>query len=60
MIVLRCLQTDQHHSWPEHKLGHIMKKHNTVKILIGIAPQGSVAFISKGWGEQVSDRKLVY
>ena len=26
------------------------KKHNTIKYLIGITPQGSVEFISKGWG----------
>ena len=25
------------------------KKHNIVKFLIGITPQGSVSFISKGW-----------
>ena len=31
------------------------KKHNTVKFLIGITPQGSVDFISKGWGGRVSD-----
>ena len=31
------------------------KKHNTVKFLIGITPQGSVAFISKGWGGRASD-----
>ena len=31
------------------------KKHNTVKFLIGITPQGSVAFISNGWGGRVSD-----
>ena len=31
------------------------KKHNTVKYLIGITPQGSIAFISKGWGGRVSD-----
>jgi len=34
------------------------KKHNTVKFLIGITPQGSVAFISKGWGGRVSDVHL--
>ena len=34
------------------------KKHNTVKCLIGIAPQGSVSFISKGWGGRVSDVHL--
>ena len=26
------------------------KHHNTVKYLIGIAPQGTVSFISDGWG----------
>ena len=31
------------------------KKHNTVKFLIGIMPQGSIAFVSKGWGGRVSD-----
>ena len=31
------------------------KKHNTVKFLIGITPQSSVAFISKGWGSRASD-----
>ena len=34
------------------------KKHNTVKFLIGITPQGSIAFISKGWGGRVSDIHL--
>ena len=29
------------------------KKHNTVKFLIGITPQGSIAFISNGWGGRV-------
>ena len=31
------------------------KKHNTVKFLIGITSQGSVAFISNRWGGRVSD-----
>ena len=31
------------------------KKHNTVKYLIGITPQCSISFISKGWGGSVSD-----
>ena len=34
------------------------KKHNTMKFLIGITPQGSVAYISKGWGGRVSDVHL--
>ena len=31
------------------------KHHNTVKYLIGITPQGTIAFISKGWGGRASD-----
>ena len=31
------------------------KKHNTVKFLIGVTPQGTIGFISKGWGGRVSD-----
>ena len=31
------------------------KHHNTAKFLIGITPQGTVSFISKGWGGRTSD-----
>lgn len=34
------------------------KHHNTVKYLIGITPQGTVCFISDGWGGRVSDKYL--
>lgn len=34
------------------------KHHNTVKYLIGITPQGTVSFISEGWGGRVSNKHL--
>lgn len=34
------------------------KHHQTIKYLIGIAPQGVVTFISEGWGGRTSDKHL--
>lgn len=34
----------------------LYKHHNTAKFLIGITPQGTVSFISKGWGGRASDK----
>ena len=34
------------------------KSHNTMKYLIGITPQGTISFISKGWGGRVSDKHV--
>ena len=34
------------------------KHHNTIKYLIGITPQGSISFISKGWGGRTSDKHV--
>lgn len=31
---------------------------HTMKYLIGITPQGAVAFISKGWGGRASDKHI--
>jgi hypothetical protein len=34
------------------------KKHNTVKVLIAVAPNGSISFISKAWVGRVSDKVI--
>ena len=34
------------------------KKHNTVKVLIGISPNGAITFLSKAWGGRTSDKKI--
>ena len=34
------------------------KKHNTVKVLIAVAPTGAIVFISKAWGGRVSDKVI--
>ena len=34
------------------------KHHNTIKFLIGIAPQGFVTFISSAWGGRASDKRI--
>ena len=34
------------------------KKHNTVKFLVGIAPNGMISFLSKAWGDRASDQHI--
>ena len=34
------------------------KKHNTIKLLVGIAPNGMITFLSKAWGGRASDNHI--
>ena len=34
------------------------KHHNTIKLLIGITPQGVISYISDAWGGRTSDKHL--
>ena len=34
------------------------KHHNTIKLLVGITPQGTVSYVSEAWGCRTSDKFL--
>ena len=43
---------------PGPKLFHLINTHNTVKVLIGITPQGTISFTLEAWGGRTSDKYL--
>lgn len=59
LIVLRCSWSDLASSLkPRAQTWSNYKQHNTCKFLIGITPQGSISFVSQGWGGRVSNVHL--
>ena len=60
-IIIDCFEIFIDH--PSNLLARVQtfshyKSHNTVKVLIGVTPQGSVCFVSKAWGGRTSDKYL--
>uniref|UniRef100_UPI00358E2535 uncharacterized protein n=1 Tax=Myxine glutinosa TaxID=7769 RepID=UPI00358E2535 len=61
-VIIDCFEVfvEKPSSLQSHAQTFSMNKHqNAVKYLVGIAPQGAVTFVSKGWGGQVSDKHLI-
>lgn len=55
-LFLSCFLKNQQPWWPNQQLGPLSyKHHDTVKYLISITPQGTVTFLSKGYGGRASD-----
>ena len=61
VVIIDCFEIFLNH--PTNLLARVQtyssyKHHNTVKYLIGITPQGTISFISEGWGGRTSDKYL--
>ncbi|XP_077551587.1 uncharacterized protein LOC144165367 [Haemaphysalis longicornis] len=59
-VILDCFEIflDRPSSMEPHSLTWSAYNHNTVKYLIGIAPQGVITYISRGWCGRTSDKLL--
>ena len=57
VVIIDCFETIKHPTSLSARAQTLSnyKHHNATKFLIGITPQGSVAFISQGWGGRTSD-----
>ena len=62
-VIIDCFEILNFGESPLHLLARAQtysayKHYNTAKYLIGITPQGTLCFISNGWGGRVSDNYL--
>ena len=60
-VIIDCFEILNFGESPSHLLARAQtysayKHYNTAKYLIGITPQGTLCFISNGWGGRVGDR----
>ena len=43
-----------------YQASSVYKKHNTVKFLIGITPNGAISFLSKCWWGRATDKHITH
>ena len=58
VIIIDCFEIFMERPTDLKARAQTWSNYKTVKYLIGITPQGTISFISKGWGGRVSDQYL--